>query len=107
MPVPLIIMSELFDYEKFAGSLNTVYVVALPAGKAVELRLAEVSKLRGEGNWRNFSITLRGPGHTFLPQGIYTLASQNQPDEFSLFLVPVGRDTEGFIYEAVFNYQVG
>lgn len=98
-------MSEIFDYEMFANGLNSVYRAMLPADKTVDLRLDTVSQLRSQGIWRNFSITLRGPDESFLPQGMYTLSHQ-QSGESDIFLVPVGRDIEGFIYEAVFNYQV-
>jgi hypothetical protein len=99
-------MSNIFDYEMFASNVNAVYRAMLPASNAVDLRLCEVSKLGSQGSWRHFSVTLRGPEDTFLPQGIYTLSHQQQPGGLDIFLVPVGRDIEGFIYEANFNYQV-
>lgn len=99
-------MADPLYYELFSNTLNSVYRAVLSAEKTIDLRLAEVSELRSQGNWRNFSITLRGPAHPFLPQGMHTLLHEQQSDELAIFLVPVGRDTEGFIYEAIFNYQV-
>lgn len=99
-------MADPLYYELFSNTLSSVYRAVLSAEKTVDLRLAEVSELRSQGNWRHFSITLRGPADIFLPQGMRALLHEQQPDGLDIFLVPVGRDTEGFIYEAVFNYQV-
>jgi hypothetical protein len=95
-------MADPLYYELFSNTLSSVYRAVLSAEKTDD----EISDLRSQGNWRHFSITLRGPADIFLPQGMRALLHEQQPDGLDIFLVPVGRDTEGFIYEAVFNYQV-
>lgn len=47
-----------------------------------------------------FAVVLRGA--FTLPQGIHRLRHPVL-GEFDLFLVPVGRDRDGLLYEAVFN----
>jgi hypothetical protein len=51
---------------------------------------------------RPFSIVFRGPADSFLPQRIYHIV---HPDmgTLDLFLVPIGPDREGMLYEAVFS----
>jgi hypothetical protein len=49
-----------------------------------------------------FSLMFQGPGEIFMPQGMYTLTHRTL-GTFDLFLVPIGKDDNGFSYEAVFN----
>ena len=49
-----------------------------------------------------FSLFFHGPSDPFVPQGIHKL-KHSALGEFELFLVPVGRDKDGFEYEAAFN----
>ena len=44
-----------------------------------------------------------GPATHFIPQGIHKL-QHAELGEGELFLVPVGKDKDGFEYEAVFNH---
>lgn len=50
-----------------------------------------------------FTLLLRGPADRFLPQRMYTLNHEALGELANWFLVPVGRDEEGFLYEVVFN----
>ena len=49
-----------------------------------------------------FSLFFHGPSDPFVSQGIHKL-KHSLLGEFELFLVPVGRDKDGFQYEAAFN----
>ncbi len=49
-----------------------------------------------------FRLTFRGPITPTLPQRIYKLQNPSS-GEVEIFLVPVGPDSEGMRYEAVFN----
>ena len=67
----------------------------------VDLVLFEVTGLDAEPE-RPFSLLFRGPASRPLPQQIHAL--EHPPlDAFELFLVPVGREGDALIYEAVFN----
>jgi len=49
-----------------------------------------------------FTLLFGGASH-LLPQRIYALTSGSLGDPVDLFIVPVGQDRDGFIYEAVFG----
>ena len=49
-----------------------------------------------------FSLFFHGPPAPFVAQGIHKL-NHSHLGELELFLVPVGRDKDGFQYEAAFN----
>ena len=72
---------------------------------SVDVELIEVQGLKrqSEGSVRDsFSIVFRGPEEAVLQQGTYAI-HQATLGEFALFLVPVGMDEAGALYEAVFN----
>jgi hypothetical protein len=50
-----------------------------------------------------FSIFFSGPGDLHLPQRTYEMEHQ-ELGSLDIFIVTVGRNEEGFLYEAVFNY---
>jgi len=56
-------------------------------------------------NLETFSLFFHGPMEFCLPQGIHKLL-HNDLGEIDLFLVPVGKDKDGYQYEAVFNRMV-
>jgi hypothetical protein len=81
----------------------------------IVLRLMEVSALGstasldqerqpGEGlRLAPFSILFHGPHEPALGQGMYAISNEQIGALEALFLVPVGADKDGRIYEAVFN----
>jgi hypothetical protein len=52
-----------------------------------------------------FSLFFHGPSDPFLPQGIHRLKHAKLGD-IDIFLVPTGKDQDGFQYEAAFNHLV-
>ena len=52
------------------------------------------------GGRHPFSLTFRGPAESPLPQATYGLEHADL-GAFDLFIVPIGRDDGGMIYEAV------
>lgn len=48
-----------------------------------------------------FRLEWRGPGEPILPQATY--AFRRGDEAFEMFIVPVGRDSTGTLYEAIFN----
>jgi len=48
-----------------------------------------------------FRLEWRGPGEPILPQAIYHF--RRGEESFDMFIVPVGRDSTGTLYEAIFN----
>ena len=49
-----------------------------------------------------FTLLFGGASH-LLPQRTYALTSGSLDDPVEIFIVPVGQDRQGFIYEAVFG----
>lgn len=82
------------------GSFQALNVAPAP----VVLVLAEVAGGPSSPRQEAWSATFRGPAG--LPQQIYRLAHRAL-GEFEIFLVPVGQDERGGIYEAVFNRLLG
>jgi hypothetical protein len=48
-----------------------------------------------------FRLEWRGPGEPLLDQAIYRFRRDERL--FDMFIVPVGRDARGALYEAIFN----
>ena len=74
----------------------------LADGRSIELTLVAVNEYVSTPTQQNFSVVLKGPIDMPAEQGIYSLENEAL-GEFDLFLVPIGKDSEGLILEAVFN----
>lgn len=96
-------MSELLTKEAFAENLNTKFRVPLEPPNAAELELVEVLETMRTPRQQQFSVFFRGPLDYLLPQATYHMEHEKM-GAISLFIVPVGREQDGFRYEAVFNY---
>ncbi|GIK55729.1 MAG: hypothetical protein HND44_13220 [Chloroflexi bacterium] len=79
--------------------LQLTSVVSHPAYSGYQRAAPEGATLRQEG----FTLTFRGPTRPALPQRMYNLAHESIGKLDMIFLVPVGEDGHGRIYEAVFN----
>jgi hypothetical protein len=94
------------DFEPLRGA---AFVVELPAAPGVGLELVEVRALRppparpGRPAPRHpFALTFRAHTPAYLPQGIYPI-THDRLGRLDVFLVPVGRDDDGLLLEAVFG----
>lgn len=95
-------MIEHLNHENLSQSLNTRFRTNLGPDQIVELELVEISELRLSSRHEEFSIIFRGPSEIFLGQGT-RLLHHDALGEFELFLVPVGQDSTGYQYQAVFS----
>ena len=77
-------------------------VMGLPGGP-VSLTLDEVVEREITPRTETFSIFFHGPAEPFLAQDTRTLEHEGL-GKLVLFLVPVGRDSRGYQYEAAFNH---
>lgn len=90
----------------FATFLNQVFRVQ--SGPApLDLQLIECGRLAGHKHGtaeppEAFSLTFRGPVSPVLPQATYSLQNA-QAEALQIFLVPVGADSNGVLYQAIFN----
>jgi uncharacterized protein DUF6916 len=93
---------ENLTKEMFSDSLHTTFRLETEPARAMELQLVQLSEGVSSARQEQFSLLFRGPLDHFLPQKTYHLEHEKLGD-FDLFLVPVGREQDGFRYEAVFN----
>jgi hypothetical protein len=87
--------------EDFSGRTGTAYDVAV-GDATIPLTLTEMSSLPDVGReGGSFRLAFLGPADPVLPQAIYAFRSGEEVAE--IFIVPVGRDSEGTHYEALFS----
>ena len=94
-------MLENFTVGTFSGHLGNSFRVYPEDSSTLDLELVSSTGLN-EGSERPFSIVFRGPGDALLPQRIYRM-EHAEIGAFEIFLVPIGPDDEGLLYEAIFN----
>ena len=93
---------ETFGVSTFSGHINTSFIIVDDSAKGVELKLDEVVD-HGESRGQvQFALRFIGPLETPIMQSTYRIRHE-QLGEMNLFLVPIGREHGGFVYEAYFN----
>ncbi|MGB8648895.1 MAG: hypothetical protein WCF84_26900 [Anaerolineae bacterium] len=85
-----------------AEYVSAPFVVLDAPAAPVTLQLTEVTPQRATSRQEMFSLMFHGPADHFMPQNMYRLEHERL-GEFQLLLVPIGRDQDGYVYEAVFN----
>jgi hypothetical protein len=96
---------QFLTVESFAPHLNSNFALAL--GEAtLDMALTQVSKLPYRpfhGMMREpFSLIFRSSSAVLLPQRSYPLKHEAM-GRLDLFIVPIARDAQGIVYQAVFN----
>jgi len=101
---------EQLTLSSFAPLLKTKFRVQLGL-EALELELTEATQSRsllrlesagGAPPPESFSLIFTGPDSRLLPQQSYRF-EHDHLGQFDLLIVPVGRATGQFLYQAVFN----
>jgi len=85
----------------FTGRIGTTFQVTAAGGEhamILETATAIEPSVRENGSFR---LEFRGPPNPILEQAIYPIRSGEFSSE--IFIVPIGRDASGTLYEAVFN----
>jgi hypothetical protein len=103
-------MLETFTVTTFSGQEGTAFRLSLASGEALDATLLQVTALSAEGPSGEelsrkripFSLLFRVPAPTRFEQKTYTL-EHPVLGKFDLFLVPIGRDPEGYQCEAIFT----
>jgi hypothetical protein len=98
---------ETLTRHDFERRLGQGFRLALSAAEALDLTLIEVREAMAGGlgspHRAPFSVVFRGgPRTRHLPQQIYDL-THPELGTLSIFIVPIGPDSEGMRYEAVFT----
>ncbi|MCA9441428.1 MAG: hypothetical protein KC964_11510 [Candidatus Omnitrophica bacterium] len=103
-------MLEAFTRETFEPLLNMEFEILVKDSVPVPAILIAVKPLvdstgstQGGAERREpFSLLFRGKSDCQLPQQIYRF-NHPQIGPFEIFIVPIGSDGEGMLYEAIFN----
>ena len=96
---------HIVSLEDFAAAANQGFDLSL-GETSTPLTLVEMKPLPPQpypGMSRTpFSLIFRGASPVVLPQKLYSLTNAKL-GRLDLFLVPVGRDRDGVLYQALFN----
>lgn len=95
---------ELLTLDHFSAHVDETFPAALNEGQ-VPFVLVEARGLptRGPAAGRPpFSLLFRNASSFLFPQQIYRM-QHPRLGEIGIFLVPVAREREGFLYQAIFN----
>ncbi|MFC5569288.1 DUF6916 family protein [Lysobacter yangpyeongensis] len=95
---------DLLTLDHFAGCVNETFAAALNEGEVsfvlVEARGLPAGAMMGAR--APFSLLFRNASSFLFPQQTYRMRHP-AIGEVGIFLVPVAREREGFLYQAVFN----
>lgn len=94
-------MLESLRHEDFAAQLNTKFNVRLE-NEEFEVELIEVSPLKTRPRQESFSLFFQMPTNFPVQQGNFSFKNENI-GETDIFIVPIEQDSDGTIFEAVFN----
>ncbi len=99
-------MLESLTIDSFTPHVGTSFWAEFPNGSKVELRLLRAARVMESEAARlprhPFSLFFLGPKSHLLRQHIYRLTHPSF-EALDIFLVPVGEEGEGYLYEAVFT----
>src|SRR5262245_19322718 len=98
------LMLESLTAESFTQRLGERFRVHARPEMAIDVELIEANVLGASNASRRapFSILFRGPLSPVWPQRTYRL-DHDAMGSFDLFLVPVGPDATGMVYQAIFT----
>jgi hypothetical protein len=94
---------ELLTLDHFTGHVNETFAAALNEGE-VPFVLVEARGLPSTQPVARapFSLLFRNTSSFLFPQQTYRM-QHPRLGEIGIFLVPVAREREGFLYQAIFN----
>ena len=103
-------MTDPLTRDTLAQHLDDTFTIHVDDSTDLSVTLIEVASLpdrspaTGPAERRKapFSLVFRGPMDPLLPQRIYRFEHESL-GELEIFIVPIGPDSEGMRYEAVFN----
>jgi len=96
---------QLLSCETFAGRANETFDVGV-GESSLPMTLVQVQPLQIHayaGMMRApFALTFKSQSPVLLPQKTYRMKNETL-GAVDIFLVPIGRDASGILYQAVFN----
>src|SRR5690349_16022509 len=94
-------MAAQYSYDAFAAQVHTTFWLST-GGEQLPLELLDVSPLRRNPVYESYSLELRGPAGTYIPQASYRFEHE-AIGPIEIFIVPTRQDQQGLYYEASFN----
>jgi hypothetical protein len=88
--------------EQFSQQVHQPFSGTAPNGSDVEMTLAKFTDIFDSDTQETFTLVFRAPADTAAEQGTYVLRNQGFGEQ-AIFLVPVGQDENGVLFEAVYN----
>ena len=97
-----------FTYEAIQPLVGTTFQMEVRGGGSIGLELVDVVKMVDKHidtrmKRDAFSLHLRGPQEPYIPQATYTMRHETLGGPHEIFIVPISKDKDGYVYEAVFN----
>jgi hypothetical protein len=95
---------ETLTVDVFESRVGARFHIRARPDTELEAELIEARALGNAGSGRRvpFSLSFRTAQVTALPQRIYEVA-HDEMGSYKIFLVPVGPDGKGMVYEAIFT----
>lgn len=98
-------MLENLHQATLVAYIGTEFQVIDNAKPVCALKLAKILEGVKSPVQEAFSLIFYGPLEFFLPQGLRRL-KHAKLGEMDIFLVPIGKKSDGYEYEAVFNHLI-
>lgn len=95
-------MLDNFTIESSTEAINSQFNLVLENNVEISITLMEVNIHTNTKEHQNFSLIFQGPLQPFLNQGI-RIVRHPLFGESEIFLVPIAKEENRFVYEAVFN----
>jgi hypothetical protein len=100
-------VADQLTIEMFSNLIDKEFIVDVDESHSVGMELIEIYDISDSRGDRKpgrtpFSLVFRGPDEPIYPQKSYRFEHE-EIGAHDIFIVPVGPDTEGMRYEAVFN----
>lgn len=92
--------------EEFSQQVRQKFKATSPAGRDLEMTLAEFREVVDTETQETFTLIFRAPVDVEPEQGTYIFRNDALGEQ-AIFLVPVGRDENGVSFEAVYNRLKG
>ena len=96
---------QVLSFEAFAPHVRETFSLSL-GDSSLDITLVDakrrptrvVAGLRAEP----FALYFQSQSHVVLPQKLYAMSNPGMGN-LNIFIVPIGREKDGIVYEAVFN----
>lgn len=96
-------LQELPGKDDFAAAINSSFRAHLSDGSSIDLTLSNLDEVASNDLQETFALHFVAPSTAPRTQGTYRL-EHGELGKMELFLVPIGLNENGLLYEAVFNH---